>query len=294
MQASFSRVNDQNPRVQPAISAVEARSAAVQKVERASPVLLEQDTASLIQSKLKHTSRQLKPEESIALLVEYTRQGRIAAEGAKGKELIAFIGNTESGKSTLANYLLGRKMARKNPKEFGLAGPEVVVVADANQEVMKIGHGKDSMTFLPQFAEGEAGSCFCDCPGFFDNRGYEINVANAVNIKAVFLAATSLKIVILINYNSLRADRARGLNDLLRICEQLFGNKETFYCLQNSILIGFTRIPVRTQETVSLSELQKFFANTSESENPFSKSALQSLSHRLFIYDPLDELGAES
>jgi hypothetical protein len=58
---------------------------------------------------------------------------------------------------------------------------------------------------------------YCDCPGFLDNRGAEINIANAVNIRAVISNAKSVKIAVLINYYSIKADRARGLQEMMRI-----------------------------------------------------------------------------
>ena len=50
------------------------------------------------------------------------------------------------------------------------------------EEIMPIGHSKRSTTFMPQIESGPKGVIYCDCPGFLDNRGKEINIANAVNI----------------------------------------------------------------------------------------------------------------
>ena len=67
------------------------------------------------------------------------------------------------------------------------------------------------------------GYAFADCPGFLDNRGFEINVANAVNIKQTLAAARSVRVVVLINYFSLRADRGKGVRELTQILADLFG-----------------------------------------------------------------------
>ena len=66
----------------------------------------------------------------------------------------------------------------------------------------------------------------CDCPGFLDNRGAEINIGNAVNIKSALSQASSARIVLLINYYSLKAERGRGVNEMLDICMHLFGDAE--------------------------------------------------------------------
>lgn len=41
------------------------------------------------------------------------------------------------------------------------------------------------MTFIPSVGESlDKKFTFVDCPGFYDNRGAEINIANAINIKS--------------------------------------------------------------------------------------------------------------
>ena len=70
------------------------------------------------------------------------------------------------------------------------------------------------------FGEGVA---FADCPGFLDNRGFEINVANVVNVKQTIAAAESVVVVVIINYHSLLADRGKGVRDLVNILCGLFG-----------------------------------------------------------------------
>ena len=80
------------------------------------------------------------------------------------------------------------------------------------------------MTFIPGVATSEAlGVTFMDCPGFLDNRGAVINIANAVNIKQAIHAAKDVVVVILLNYASLIADRGRGLRELVQILQDLFG-----------------------------------------------------------------------
>ena len=62
-----------------------------------------------------------------------------------------------------------------------------------------------------------AGYVYMDCPGFLDNRGPEINIANAVNTRAMISAAKSVRLLVLINFHTLEADRGRGLQDMVRI-----------------------------------------------------------------------------
>ena len=196
----------------------------------------------LLRKKLSDRSFNLKREESLALLFQCIEKGKLEAEKAKSQEIIVVIGNTGSGKSTLVNYLFGCSMVRKSPKQLGLTGLDKLVVVKSkraggsNDEIVQIGHAKTSMTFIPHIVGDEQGHFFCDCPGFLDNRGAEINLANIVNIQRVLKSARSAKLVILINYHSLRADKGRGLSDTLKIVTDLFGSYENLFKYRKSLL----------------------------------------------------------
>ena len=93
-------------------------------------------------------------------------------------------------------------------------------------EVMAIGHSNKSATFVPSVEhDPNLQLTFVDCPGFLDNRGAEINIANAVNIKRTVAGARSVRVVVLINYSSLEADRGRGVKELVKILRDLFGGQ---------------------------------------------------------------------
>ena len=74
------------------------------------------------------------------------------------------------------------------PGEVGAEGIKKRVVVDPGStqpEMMSIGNMGSSITFLPQIASepNHPERAFRDCPGFLDNRGAEINIANAINTK---------------------------------------------------------------------------------------------------------------
>ena len=270
--------------------------------EKKRPAAIASEVAEqLLQRKLKDPSLKLSSDESIALLSHCIEKGKVEARNAHNKDLIIFIGNTGAGKSTFVNYLYGCKMVRKDPAQLGITGLDKVVIVKSKQEggpcdeVMKIGHSKLSMTFMPHIVLDAQGRAYCDCPGFLDNRGVEINIANAVNIKKAFTNAQSVRIVILINYHTLKADRGRGLSDMIEIACDLFGSKENLIQFQDSILLGITQIPLaaaRDEEddddsTPTLRTLQEWIADT-ELQDPFAEQTLKSLAEKVFIYDPLD------
>lgn len=257
------------------------------------------DVVDVLRQKLENCDLKLQSAQSIALLNHCIGLGKIEAAKANKENVTVFIGNTGAGKSTFVNYLCGRKMMRVLPKSIGLKGTEkVVVVKSVAQggpfdEIMKIGHENVSKTFMPELAKHE-GHTFCDCPGFIDNRGYEVNIANAVNMRRTFGEAATIKVVIMINHHSLKADRARGLKDMINICCSLFGSKENLLKYKNSVLLCVTQTPFKEvadegeeQEVLTVDDLRSWMASE-KGLNDFDKSVLKELSDNLIIYDPCD------
>ena len=75
-------------------------------------------------------------------------------------------------------------MVLRTPQEI-VGGLDDVIVVSLNSvqpEVASIGHEPSSHTFMPQVIQDT--NCetrvYIDCPGLSDNRGSEINIANAI------------------------------------------------------------------------------------------------------------------
>ena len=159
----------------------------------------------IVVRKLERPGETLSANESIECLISCIEFGVAQAECAKGRELVIIIGNTGAGKSTFVNMLEGCELERVTKEEAcvvveGGAGAEDEIVrvkpGSKPAEVMKIGHTKESMTFMPEVEPASSlgtGFSYADCPGFLDNRGFEINVANAVNIKQTITSAASVR-----------------------------------------------------------------------------------------------------
>jgi predicted GTPase len=219
----------------------------------------------ILKKKLDDPTSRLSNSESISLIDFCISEGLEKANSITGKTAVILIGNTGAGKSTFVNYVLGCEMIKKTSEEMDEIGVEVlcdvVVVKSRSEggcydEVTAIGHNKKSTTFMPQLKQDSNNPkmVYCDCPGFSDNRGAEIRIVNAVTIKQILKAADGVKVIILINYNSLLADRARGLSDLLKICTKLFGNSENLELARDSILLGVTQAP----KSIKLTFLKKW------------------------------------
>ncbi|MCB1106729.1 MAG: 50S ribosome-binding GTPase [Chlamydiia bacterium] len=232
-----------------------------------------------IQDRMKHPFEKLELDRSMTLLRKCIEEGNFQAKKAKGKEVILFIGNTGAGKSTTINYLCGCTLEMVSPENLGIedAIDNLVIVKGVKKEVMPIGHTRQSKTFMPQIEEDqETHNTYMDCPGFFDNRGVEINIANSINIKNSIQESKTIKVVILINYHSLKAERGRGLTEMLRVAYNLFGGEQNLLNAKESLLLGVTNVPL----DLNFTRLKKFLTKDSY--------ILQNLADRIFTYDPLD------
>ena len=201
----------------------------------------------VVLKKLRNPHLQLSLDDSMECILACIDRGFDEAAAATGKNLVVIIGNTGAGKSTFVNYLNGCTMEAIARKDAGLEGRGLVVRVkpdSATPELMPIGHTKQSMTFVPQVGGGDdATFTFCDCPGFLDNRGAEINIANAVNIKQTVHAASRVVVTVLINYHSLKADRGRGIGEMLKILADLFGSTEQLHENLASVIVGISQAP---------------------------------------------------
>ena len=201
----------------------------------------------LVKRKIACPHAPLSPTESRACLVSCIAHGKAIARRANGKQLAVVLGNTGAGKSAFVNFLHGCSFQYEEEDKM-------VVRADSRvRELMRIGHSGTSETFSPQVEDAASslgpGFAFADCPGFLDNRGFEINVANAANVRHTVAAAASAVVVVVVNYYSLRADRGRGLRDLLEILLGLFGSVEAIRANAPSLLVGIAQAPVVHPET---------------------------------------------
>ena len=270
---------------------------AVEIIQATTPAV-DPQSSSFAKARDNHARRENDPlhplsaEESIQLLNMYISEGVVNAQKLSGKEAVVVMGNTGAGKSTFVNYLMGCEMTSKDPEDLGLVDldDEVVVVLPRSEgglldEIMPIGHSKQSKTFLPHIERDPRSVspyAYCDCPGFLDNRWPEVNIANAVNIRRVLQEASSVRLLILLNYDTLKVDRGRGLSELLKICTQLFGSSQQLSAHKDSVLLGITHVPVNKR----MDRVRKFILKD-------SPSVLQDLTGRMFFYDPLEKGGVD-
>ena len=242
----------------------------------------------ILDRKLNDPQAVLTPNQGITLMAHCAQLGEQNATTVQPKEACLTMGNTGAGKSTTVNCLVGCRMSA----EEGEWGEETISVAPDSTipEVMPIGHGEPSQTFLPRIVldPNNLGNAYCDCPGFFDNRGPEINIANAINTKQILQQAKGVKAILLTSYNGLCEDRGTSMQNLMKMCLQMFGNENNLERYQNAILLGITKAPIYTRngQPISINAIRN---RLTQSRN---KTA-QILAKRVFLFDPLDR-GSEN
>ena len=234
----------------------------------------------------------LSEEDSLAVLTACIELGLWNAELAEGSIAVMVVGNTGAGKSTLINFLL-KCVMEKVYLSLGGKRKVVFMVSEASpvKAVMQIGFSSTSQTFVPDAVQSPDLGLVVDCPGFFDNRGPEINIANAVNIKAVMARARGVTMVVVLNYYTLKADRGRGVRELLDTLLGLFGSAERALIYADSILLVVSHVPeVSSEGLVELQDVKNEFDSTGLSFN--MAALLEALVERVCIFHPEEKGGA--
>ena len=227
-----------------------------------------------------------------ATIVHYCAElGDQNAAAHNDKDGLAILGDTGTGKSTSINHWMGCRMVLRTPEELEEMGIEgeledaIVVHPDSERpEAASIGHGMVSHTLIPQIIQdpNQDERVYIDCPGFSDNRGAEINIANAINTKRALRQASGVKAVFLASYPGLIDSRGESIRSLEHMCQQLFGGVDNLRNHQNSVLLGMNRAPLQTN-------LNRIRTRLTQSGSP----TMQILANRLFFYDPLERGGED-
>jgi hypothetical protein len=84
------------------------------------------------------------------------------------------------------------------------------------------------------------GLVMCDSPGFGDSAGVEVDIANGVGMINALHGARSVRVVVILPYDSLAGDRMAGTIKIGEIISNLFYELTVL----ESVVIYFNRVPV--------------------------------------------------
>ncbi|KAL0210404.1 hypothetical protein RCL1_004840 [Eukaryota sp. TZLM3-RCL] len=152
-------------------------------------------------------------------------QNAAAIAMAKDKDIVIFIGNTGSGKSTLVNLVANKQFVVDKNRNMNLVGDGVVMEG-----------GIKSVTSAPQFFVTPIGVVY-DLPGFRDTNGTEANILHCALTKALLKAAKSVKVVLVASLCELEVCRGEGIPAISTYIS-LFG-RDFFYSSMVVVLNQF-------------------------------------------------------
>lgn len=168
---------------------------------------------------------------------------------AKGKNIVAFLGNTGAGKSTLVNLLAGKEIRVSDDNQ------DYVLVNPDDATAMIIGTGGSSETLYPKSIDVE-GLRFFDLPGFNDTDGSERNLVNAAFIRKILLDAASVRLVFVVGQDQFTADRSASVRQMFNCLQQLFVVEQNTNLVNNGIFVA-TKVTCGPQAKMSEFLLKK-------------------------------------
>jgi energy-coupling factor transporter ATP-binding protein EcfA2 len=151
-----------------------------------------------------------------AILEKYTSENGEILSSSKNKDIVAFIGTTGSGKSTLINYL--------SDKELIANEGNIILKNPSDPTTMKIGIGYESETLLPKFINSH-NLLFYDLPGIGDTRGTAISLVNSCFIKGIIENARTARLVFVVGHDEITAQKGALFKQLSDITKNLIPNE---------------------------------------------------------------------
>jgi energy-coupling factor transporter ATP-binding protein EcfA2 len=174
---------------------------------------------------------------------EEFRKNAALLNSAQGQDIVAFLGNTGSGKSTLVNFLAGKAIV------VGTDGEDYVLADPNDQSAMVIGTGGNSETLYPKFIDVD-GLRFFDLPGFNDTDGSERNLVNAAFIRQILLDAASVRLVFVVGQDQFTADRSASVRQMFHCLKHLFVIDQGVNLVDEGVFIA-TKITYDKDDLVS-------------------------------------------
>lgn len=166
---------------------------------------------------------------SIEETFEFVSKAQNKLNVKKNANIILVLGNTGCGKSTLVHYAAGDFSKIESLEPIGHQTEYKIqdgLDPDSETEVIST---TVSRTLVPEMVIDEDHNIWYDCPGFGDTRNSTIEIATTFLIKSVIESAANMKIVLVVNYDSVTESHDRqDFDRLLSHATQLLKNIKLF------------------------------------------------------------------
>jgi len=162
----------------------------------------------------------INPTPSIVDTVKGMTEALVSANASKDKSVIAFLGNTGSGKSTVINYLYGLPMR-------GITEHGTIEVDPSAKPLAIIGQNPvmSETRFASVYPMAGRKWSFLDTGGFLDTRGELASVTVPFSTKCALTNAKEVKLVLCVDMRLLGTDRGVHLTELFQtVMERLVSN----------------------------------------------------------------------
>jgi hypothetical protein len=166
-------------------------------------------------------------------LVERVNDDQAALDKIANKDMILFVGTTNAGKTTTICFLSEKPLRVKqesmiDPEGEEILGEEVIDTIDEDEE-FKIGHTCDSTTAsIHVCALPDSKTVLADSCGFQDTQGSTVDIANAVVLRNAMGLCSSLRPVVVVDFNIISVDKGVPFAQLLGLLLRFFSPIQQF------------------------------------------------------------------
>lgn len=175
--------------------------------------------------------------DSTETTLNYVNTLRDRLELTNNPNIILVIGITGVGKSTLLHCIAtdcSRILSIENEVEYS-------IIDELDDEAGNITSTSVSRTLLPKSIVDSTQNVWYDCPGFGDTRNETVEIATAYLTKCVIENAKGVKIVLVVDFDSItRGHNRDGFDRLLSRTTQLIKHTENY---ENSFSLVITKVP---------------------------------------------------
>lgn len=211
--------------------------------------------------------------DSTEKTLDFVNKARAKLKLTNSPDIILVVGTTGVGKSTTVHCV-----ATECSKVISIETDTEYIVQDSlDVEQGDIKSTSASRTLTPEMIIDRSGNVWYDCPGFGDTRNETVEIATTFLIKSVIENASNIKIVLVVDYDSVTKGHNRdGFDRLLSRTTQLIKNVRHF---QNSVSLVVTKTPSSFSKKKG-----KKFISVDIKDNSVKKSTVQfAREHRSFL-----------